>query len=397
MKTTLFIISCFFCLNIQAKDKGKVVIYDLPSGLADTLYIENINSHKIADQTSYYIGKYSNLLNVLEDDIGQSPSYPGNNFTIKQKAQNFYDLTSFPLRTSIKIFKVEDGISSQKCSGFMVSSQHVLTAWHCTVKYREIDFPHCDSLWVSPAFDNGELNSYFGSAKVRRVYVYCSKAPGFEYDFALLELDKPIGIETGWIGFGYNDKDEFFNDKIFYKFSYPGISDESYDRYDLREFNGDTLYFNYGLIDIITPYYFSVNGAYGIPGESGSCLFGVENEEKYISYGVLSMSHNLMHSRIRKEVFYPFKEIIESYTQNIEDDTEIYLYPNPVIDLLSYRFPFSADFTIQLFNVNGQKIYEEQKMKSSFGEVDLSSFPKGTYILIIKSDNNKYVRKIIKQ
>ena len=63
-------------------------------------------------------------------------------------------------------------------------------------------------------------------------------------------------------------------------------------------------------------------------------------------------------------------------TQDIaKDDSSIFTYPNPAMDVLNYRSEGIKN--IEVYNSLGQKLKEEK----ADGSVNISSFPKGSYIL----------------
>jgi Leucine-rich repeat (LRR) protein len=81
---------------------------------------------------------------------------------------------------------------------------------------------------------------------------------------------------------------------------------------------------------------------------------------------------------------------------------EIDVYPNPVQDVLKIRINQDMqNVNMSLFNMQGKQIYN-QSYKNLFlgnvGQIDLSAFKRGMYILIIKADNELFkTMKIIKE
>lgn len=63
-----------------------------------------------------------------------------------------------------------------------------------------------------------------------------------------MELEKSIGDDKGWISISFDSIDSSFLDGIFYKFSYPATTILSSDS---NSYNGDTLYYDYGIADIV--------------------------------------------------------------------------------------------------------------------------------------------------
>jgi V8-like Glu-specific endopeptidase len=111
-------------------------------------------------------------------------------------------------------------------------------------------------------------------------------APG-DGDIGLLTLDRTLGDQTGWLGFGYNNDDNFFRGRGFNTLGYPAQGG----------YSGQDMYFQYGHIMGTTPGTVSYFGALkwstseitAIPGQSGSGLYDYDGSGRYI-YGILDVS-----------------------------------------------------------------------------------------------------------
>lgn len=91
------------------------------------------------------------------------------------------------------------GKIGMSCTGTLVGPRHVITAGHCVY-----DLPSRSwmmNLTFTPRqVENGEYP--FGTIKWKRVFVqkeFIEKAD-VDYDFAIVELEEPIGDKIGWAG-----------------------------------------------------------------------------------------------------------------------------------------------------------------------------------------------------
>jgi hypothetical protein len=214
-------------------------------------------------------------------------------------------------------------------------------------------------------------------------------------DIAILELEKPIGESTGWLSIGFDTLDQSLADGIFYKFSYPSVTNLWIDP---NEYNGDSLYFNYGIVDDITNNTIGITNVIGIEGESGSSIIKIENDQSYISYGVLSLSFNLRHSRINNWKYFAIQSIIKDdiamNTQFMNND--ITVYPNPASQIIHVRklSPFEIK-EIKIYDNAGRLCIDQQEVDSCF-EIDIYNLPNGYYYLSAVTAETIITKKIIK-
>ncbi|MGH2567342.1 MAG: hypothetical protein ACRDGA_03315, partial [Bacteroidota bacterium] len=132
-------------------------------------------------------------------------------------------------------------------------------------------------------------------------------------DIALVKLRESIGLKTGWTGIAFSAVDTFFQHNVFHKFSYPGTVDLSD---STRVFNGDTLYYNYGTLDVVEPIFLGYN-IFGIRGQSGSSLFYTDNERFY-AVGTLAFAEQSKHTRVTRGLYYAFKSVLDDVTTWVE-------------------------------------------------------------------------------
>jgi len=396
MKHLPFFLFTFFALASAAQNKT-VLIFDLVNGRVDSLVNIQYDTTKLSDKTNFSVGKLDSLIETLEQVPPDSNVYPNSHFTKKKRASVDYDLTKYPVRTSVKLFAFKNDSLLYNCSGSLISRRHVLTAGHCVVEISGHNTLSVDSLYICPVFDNGESNGSFPCSWVQKIFVF-KVMNLMDSDFAVLLLQDKIGDQTGWISIGFNSVDSLLKDGFYYKFSYPG---KTIPEIDSVHYNGDTLYYNYGLVDIVEDDYIGINNASGIPGESGSSITMVENNENYTSYGVLSFSHNLRHCRLKNWSYYSLEYIIHNDlvfgTRDEYQANSFSIFPNPCKE----KFWINKLSPNENMEISVCDIWGRQVLKTSItyskSSVDVRELPDGMYLLVLKTGKSEFTRKLIKQ
>ena len=393
MKRNLTYLLVLLTLNAIGQNK-RILAFDLINGSVDTLEWIDTDTSLIKEHTAYYLGNINEAINDLDEGIPYENIYPESNYTKKRPAALDYNINDFPIRTSVKLFSCTNDSLQNHCSGSLISSRHVLSARHCMAPI-DTNIMLFDSIYASPVYDNGQFNSLFNGSWVQKVYVFQDR--DFRADFSVLELAEPIGLKTGWISIGYDAEEDSLRHGIFYKFSYPSITLLPIDS---NQYNGDTLYYGYGLANIIEPHFILISNTSGIPGESGSSLIKVENGAIYTSYGVASMSANLRHSRLTRASYFPIKSIIKNDLNASVDqlnlEEEIFIYPNPTQGMLHIHLKNEyKNSKLRLMNMHGQVLRDQDNNKND-AMINLSDLPNQSYLLIIESKQGMITRKIIK-
>lgn len=104
--------------------------------------------------------------------------------------------TPYPWSAIVKLYMTW-GSDVYIGTGAMIDKNHVLTAGHCV--YAHSNGGWADSVKVVPGADNG--NEPFGHAWAENMRCYSSwiSSAYSNYDFAVITLDRDIGLQTGWM------------------------------------------------------------------------------------------------------------------------------------------------------------------------------------------------------
>lgn len=358
IKFTRLLVYTFIFLTIKYKAQpDTMIVYDLIAHKIDTVLPVTFNQSITSDKTSSSLGTLANPVN-LSLSPPTTNLFSGSNFSALAKASSFFNLSDYPVRTAVALRTYSNSVSSRLCSGIMIAPRFVLSAGHCACLNG--NFKIYDSIQAIPAYNNGSIPSNIPASMVKRIYIFKTYYDNTHWDdISLYELKEPIGIQTGWVGIGFNSNPNFTLNKVFHKFSYPGAPQPSNPSV---VYNGDTLYYNYGYIDE-TQNYYQVNSsaAEGVPGQSGSSFLYTDNSE-YYSVGVMNFSTQYMHYKITNPVFYQLKNIIVNNPLSVKENkgiiSKVNLYPNPFRGkaVLEFEYDPSEKYTLQIKDGMGRTV-----------------------------------------
>jgi V8-like Glu-specific endopeptidase len=153
---------------------------------------------------------------------------------------NFTDLMrignpkAFPWRVNCKLF-FKQGSFFCAGSGILIDPLHVLTAGHCIHEGNRGNWS--TDMVVVPGYENGSRP--FGDAL--GINYYCplgwTQSGNYNYDIGVIELDRPIGALTGWVGYGYSENSSFYTNNTFHNAGYP--AEDPYNGQDMYDWYGN--------------------------------------------------------------------------------------------------------------------------------------------------------------
>ncbi len=393
MKYFLLFTILFYSLDLMGQP-DTIVVYNVRNQTIELIPPVVYDSTITFENTSFSTGEMGRKV-PLDLDPPVVNIFEGTQFTDIARAELFFDVTTYPARTAVKLFAWRNDTLRNRCSGTMVSENLVLTAAHCLIgnnTWRQ------DSLLAAPAFDNGVFPAGIPTSVVEKYYLFKTFYDGSSIDdIALLELKDPIGFETGWQGIAYHSDTSFFIENVFHKFSYPGVPNP----FDTtRVYNGDTLYYNYGLIDYDDLGFMGVINGHLLasPGSSGSSLFYTDNYD-YYALGVLNFGGNIRHYLINQNVFYQFKNIIENHAVYVNDQIDetypLMVYPNPAADRVTVEFynPGNQRLTLAVYDMQGRMVRQIQNITGERFYLYRDGLPSGFYIVRLHDNTRVFNAK----
>jgi len=82
-------------------------------------------------------------------------------------------------------------------------------------------------------------------------------------------------------------------------------------------------------------------------------------------------------------------------TDDFENNLQIICYPNPVKDILHIKTSNAIEInSITVYDINGNLVMEE---KLHFKQLDISNLSQGVFLVVIKTVNNSFTKKIVKE
>lgn len=130
MKNLPLFLFVFFPLFVFSQ-QDKILVFDVETNIIDTLDIPTFDTSVVKEETPYFVGDVNPYINFLDQNIPTDNLYPNSSFTKKKRASLDYNVYEYPIRTTVKIYRLQNDSLKHLCSGILISKKHVITACHC--------------------------------------------------------------------------------------------------------------------------------------------------------------------------------------------------------------------------------------------------------------------------
>lgn len=122
------------------------------------------------------------------------------------------DTTEFPWRANCKLYitfrATDDTVINLVGTGTLIGQKYVLTAGHNVYRHSYLTKTinaWAESIKIVPACSNN--NEPYGSAQISTMHSWTgwTTDANYDHDLGLIRLDRPLGVLTGFYGYGYDN------------------------------------------------------------------------------------------------------------------------------------------------------------------------------------------------
>lgn len=363
-------------------DNGKLTVKaDLTRGGAisyiskpgDNRSIVNIYDEGRYIQQSYYAGMAVNRKNAGQN-AAWSP-WPWNPIQVGDSYHNRAQILEYSNTGDtlyVKCIPMLWDMNNQPAQAVMeqwtVLTENVL---HVTNK---LTCARTDSIYGEGIFDDQELPAVYPISALGNLYSYFGNQP-----FLNAPVDHPcvVNLASGFWGRYENDT----------------VSE------NWMAFTDDDLW-GIGVYNRACPDFLAgISGTKG--GEAGSsstCYIAPVKKEAFLKNSVYVYDYYLIVgtlNQIRTEIYQIHS--LQPVQMPDEENTQTDIWPNPSTGTVNLRTTClcNKNVTIELFNTRGQRVYSLNTSLQSVLQIDVSSFPKGVYIVKLSDGQNVINRKLV--
>ncbi len=216
---------------------------------------------------------------LIPDDSperGASGILSSSNIVIGADDRIEVDNERYPFTSIGRVWTLWSNGSETSASGAVFGQRHVITAGNAV--YDASRGGWASQVYFSPGQDGNALfdpiyatsfrrsdEQIYGEARAESMTTFNGwiNDTNAEFNMGFLELDRNIGTYTGWMGWGYNNNDSFFQGSIANHAGYPG--DRSPGEYD--------QWFDSGVISSVSTNVISSNSIDNAAGQNGGPLW----------------------------------------------------------------------------------------------------------------------------
>ena len=226
------------------------------------------------------------------------------------------DPQTYPWRAIVKLSVTFNG-SNYHCNGALIDPKFVLTSGACVYDHARGGW--AQNINVYPAYNNGP--SLWGVATDINLYSVTgwTQDENLTRNWGLIEVDRPIGTLTGWLGWGYNPTDSFYNRTA----NNPAFIDQNF------------LHNRSGLFNAIETEAFIHNGPWVNNAFGSVAYFTHDNSSRYV-HGVASFtrSNNTQtgFARMIKAIFDIFDQNMNSRTPSQPDLIPLFVQTSSTVN-----------------------------------------------------------------